>query len=226
MLMHLRMVSDSEDLSLDLDATGAIDNENGILWMVAEIPAEPGVSAGPPAESYLDGNVMYTRMVVPGIPDLWTREEFGEGYWEAQNFFLVQLRLLKACGVVTGTEEVDGVNCFVVDMECSRDELTDVMLAQAGFQDLAAGGLDMSDAIEKASARFWYAEATLLPLKGELDMRITFDVGVLDTTMTGSSPVTLDAETDIGFHGYNEIESLALPDEAKNAVDSSQLEGE
>jgi hypothetical protein len=224
MKISFQMKSERGSWDINLDTSGAIDNVSRIMQMVAEIPPELGAPDGQTVESYLDGDAMYVRLGDADLPEFWTKEEHGDGYWEAQNMFLVQLRLLRACGEITGREEIDGISCYVVSMDCSQDELTKVMVAQAGIKNLLAEGLDMSDAIESASATFWYAEDTLLPVKGELSMQLTFDLGALDPAAAESSPVTMDADSYIEFHGYNQIEELTLPDAAKDAVDSSELD--
>ncbi len=221
--MDMSLNGETEDI--EMDTVGIIDNVNKITKMTMELPSEFGVPSGIQMEAYLrDDNMMYIKGDYPDIGELWIKEDTGEGYWESQNIHIVQMELLKDCGRITGLKEFNGVSCYVVDMDGSREKMTELMVAQAGVDDLFVEEVDLQDAVESVSTRFWYSEETLLPIGGEMEMAMAIKASALGIPFGGQSDVTYDIEVDFAFSDYNEVGEIELPAEAKDAIDASVLE--
>lgn len=222
------------DMSLTMDLSGALDLTN--RQMQTDITMEAAISGEDPdiqelgMEMYLVDDVMYMHTQLPEMGNLsmWLKSEIPEGQWEQLNQVESQVQLLEAAQVtVAGSEKVDSVDCYLLQIVPDMAQLWETLMAQGQ----AAGGAwpempiedDLLD-ITSFSVRQWIAKDTYYLMKAEIDVTMS---------MSAETAGLSDEEGDIEFeftvallaHDYNRPVSIELPAEAEDAMDMSTFDG-
>jgi len=123
----------------------------------------------------------------------------------------MQKQLLDVSNVQKLNDEVvDGVNCYVLQIDPDLEKYFEIMMSQletSGSGNLSLG--DISDIIEGWSIKQWIAKDTNLIKK--IYNQMTMSYSFFD------QEITMDMEITVVFSNYNTAITIELPEEAENA---------
>jgi hypothetical protein len=181
----------------DLSWAGEVDGRNRRMHVTAEVASGNLTSS---SEQYVIGGKQYVKIPMFG----WVMNETGEELWDTKLYTKLQPDLSSVDPVLVGEEEVNGVRCYVIDLNLSSMEAFEAVMQQPG----ATEGIQ---AVKEASMREWIAKDSFLLMRSKTGAHV---VG------TG---VEAYINTTIDFSGYGSPMSIQLPAEAENAWDIKQL---
>ncbi len=212
---------DNRQLKMDLTMSMALV-ENGI-----EETTEPYLM-----EAYLIDGAGYTMTTTPGTDPVWEKEEFSEAEWEEVweetsemlNLAESQIELWEPAEVeVIGSEQVKGVDCYVLRLTPDFKQLWETVVQQAtaglvdelGLPELTEEILD--EASYSASLKQWVAKDTYFSMKAEIDMAIELTAEAMGyPEEEGEMSITTAINT--LAYNYNQPVSIELPPEAEEAT--------
>jgi hypothetical protein len=240
--MSLGMTAEAEgetlEVTIDIDSSGALDLDNRQMkmdfTMSAIVPGEDETEMA--IEAYLIDGAGYTMTDEPETGPVWEKEEFSEAEWEETweearemlNLTEPQIELLETAEVeVIGSEKVDGIDCYVVEVTTDIKQLWGSVWQQAalGFAEEA----DLEELLElpdeifdaasySASAKQWVAKDTYFLMKAEIEMTMYVtpeSMGFPDE----EGEATIDIAMTLLVHDYNQPVSIELPPEAEEATE-------
>jgi outer membrane lipoprotein-sorting protein len=237
---------ESGKANIEMDASGVMDIENCqmqiAMTMQVEATGEEDVDMA--AEVYLIDNTFYMmtdalgmmtdvfgmgptwlKLELTEMEELAEMEELPEGYWNQEELLEFQQELLEASEIeVTGSERVDGIDCYVLESNPDMKQLWQTVMEM-----YETTGLDMTDMPEdfvdyldemfdSFTQKLWVAKDTYLPMKVEVEMTMDFtaeDVGSPDE----EGEVAVDLFMSMLIFNYNQPVSIELPPEAEDAMD-------
>jgi hypothetical protein len=176
---------------------------------------------------YLDG-WMYVMMDMPMMDPQWMKtdipyDECLEGLSELDLASSLTEMMEVAHATITGSEKIDGVDCYVVELTPDMDEIWDMVMHQmqmagTGMSDVPVENFD--EMVESFSVKYWIAKDTYYLAKSEMivKMEITPEaMGVYDE----EGSVSLDMNMSLHMFNYNKELSFELPSEAEDAIEES-----
>jgi hypothetical protein len=189
-------------VSIDASATVDTTNEEMEIDMTGTIAATGQDTETTQMRVFLVGDYLYTGAASSSQDWSWTKEAVPSGYWDDQESLGQQLQLLEGSHrTILREEDVDGVDCFVLQLTPDLDQLWSVMTQSwTGEMNNVTNPIDV---IKGCSVTWWVAKDTSLLAKGVVQMN-------LDLT---SDDMVVLVETK--FHDYNEPVSINLPPEAQ-----------
>jgi len=241
MNMAMGMAGEAEDetfsMTMEMAMSGAVDIENKQMRMeMAMSMATPGeeeeVDMG--VEVYLLDDEVYMMMDVPGMESAWRKSELTEEQWEEMmeviNLAESQLELLDMANVrITGTEEIKGVDCYVLQLTPDMEQLWNLAQEQmelSGQELPAFGEVIDEDVIEEYlqeifhsfSVRQWVAKDTYFLMKAEVDMDMELNPEAFGYPEE-EGLMTMDIAMSLLAYNYNQPVSIVLPPEAEEAIE-------
>lgn len=162
--------------------------------------------------------------------------------WMAQSVGLTDVEQFDARGnmianmdssynyTAAGTEQIDGANAYKYTGKITGDALNETMLSSGALDSLSSLGMDESQLesmmtdLGEISVTMWIDEATLYPVKYEMDMTAAMDklvsnmmeaMGDQAAGMTMSIPKMYITMT---CSNFNEATDFEIPEEAKAAA--------
>ena len=239
--MDLDMAGEAEgeafEMTMEMAMSGAVDIENKQMRMeMAMSMATPGeeeeVDMG--VEVYLLDDEAYMMMDVPGMDSAWRKSELIEEQWEEMmeviNLAESQLELLDMANVrITGTEEIKGVDCYVLQLTPDMEQLWNLAQEQmelSGQELPAFGEVIDEDVIEEYlqeifhsfSVRQWVAKDTYFLMKAEVDMDMELNPEAFGYPEE-EGLMTMDIAMSLLAYNYNQPVSIVLPPEAEEAIE-------
>ncbi|HEX76837.1 MAG TPA: hypothetical protein G4O03_00230 [Dehalococcoidia bacterium] len=216
-------------MQMDYDIT--VDKEakqmKAIIAVIAEAPQEGTAQAT--MECYLLGDMFYAKVEVPGEPVSWQKAETPAGTWETAQLIQQQVNILEGAEInLLGTEEMEGVDCYVLEVIPTTEKFLEAMQAQQLFgEQLGQEPPDLTTLSSlfgefmNISVGQWVAKGTYFLRKAEmaLDCFLTAD----DFKELGL-PVAADFELAIEMTfcltagNYNQPVSVELPPGAEAAT--------
>lgn len=202
--------TDNPELNISFDYSGAIDLENSNMSMTASGETE---ESSMEMERYLltdvlyfgsQSNAFYTQMEVDGVSNGWTTWEAPYSEWEEQDQLALQLETLSFAEVKhSGSETLEGTDCYVLDIVLDEDELVDFAMQQPTVADLLQGfGTEgLGTMVEEMTVKEWVAKDTNRPVKAQMTFSFTIQ------------EVTVNIDTVMRFYDYNSPLNIILPEE-------------
>jgi hypothetical protein len=239
--MSLDMAGEAEgeqvEITMEMAMSGAVDIVNrkmraGITMNMA-MPEEGEMDMA--AEMYLLDNEIYTMMDIPGMGSEWQKTELTEEQWEEMmeviNLAKSQLELLEVAKVtVTGTEKVEGVDCYVLKLTPDADKLWQIVMEQTEVAGVLPdfGEILDEDVIEERlqeifksfSVKQWVAKDTYFMMKAEMEMDVQLsaeDMGYPEE----EGEMRMGIAINWLAYNYNQPISIVLPPEAEEATEES-----
>jgi len=176
-------------------------------------------------ESYIIDGMVYAKPEAPGEEPGWIKSEAPEEYWEmmtAVSGIKNYIELLKTAQVeVTGSEQVKGVDCYMLQLTPEMAELYQTAMnpvggvGQAGMLAPVPEEL-LEDMFRSYSAQTWIAKDNYFLMKAEIDMAIETTPELMDYL---GEEVEVSIDTTISFlaYNYNQPVSIVVPEEALEA---------
>jgi hypothetical protein len=203
-----------------IDSSGASDFENRQMRMDVTInvavPGEDEIEMA--MEMYLIGDMMYTMMEIPEMGPMWIKSEMPEEYWEEMRQVEPQMELLEVAQVeVIGSERVDGIDCYVLEVTPDLEQLWQIVMQQAEMAgrmpDVAEEFLQ--EIFRSFSVKQWVAKDTYFMAKAEMDMAVELTSEAMGFPEEGI--LIMDIAMVLLAYDYNQPVSIELPPEAEEA---------
>ena len=220
-------------MTISSQANEALDMVNRKTYAKVQITmdmAVPGQGEAPTSmemEIYMVEGTAYTKMEVMGQTQ-WVKEEISQAVWEQQSeFWSLGALLNDPLGLeVLGEEQVDGIDCYVLNITVDAASAWQTMMQQPGVGDLFEGqALDFGEMVRSMAVIEWIAKDTFLPIKIHMEMGLLMDSASMDIPGAEDFSMTMDIETDGYFYGYNQPVTIELPPEAESAVEMPESGG-
>jgi len=219
MTMEMEGGDDPSTMSVAMSGTGFIDIINRAMRMTIGMEMNvPG--AGPrymDAEIYVLEGWMYTGVDVPDMGEQWQKMELTEEMWQQQDQVGQYVELLATAVEVDykGTETVNGVECYVFEIEPDMDNLTEILSQETSTLGLInLGGLDLGELYQELSVKEWLAKDSYLLQRAEIELVMEIRPGDVGATGDDFEKMTIDIEMTMRFYDYDQPFTVVLPPEA------------
>jgi hypothetical protein len=176
-------------------------------------------------ESYIIDGVVYAKPEAPGEEPGWIKSEAPEEYWEmmtAVSGLKNYIELLKTAQVeVTGSEQVKGVDCYMLQLTPAVPELYQTAMnpvggvGQAGMLAPVPEEL-LEDMFRSFSVKEWVSKDTYFLMKAEIDMTIETTPEFKDY-LGEDVDVSIDITISFLTYNYNQPVTIVVPEEALEA---------
>ena len=222
----------SKVMRINLDGTFDIDNVAKKMKAVIYITMEElGVELKQAVmELYVLDNKQYTKFDQPGEPSRWQVEDLAAGTWESMHYWEHHVDLLQKSKIeLLGTEKVNNIDCYAMQLSPDMAEFLKMMLAEQQLgQQFSEEEIDIiTTALSRffvsfmdISAKEWIDKDTYLPRKTEMIMDIYIspdEFMELGLVVLAGYEFTLGTNINLVVESYNEPLSIALPPEAQEA---------
>ncbi|MBA7577005.1 MAG: hypothetical protein GH159_02530 [Dehalococcoidia bacterium] len=219
MTMEMEGGDDPGTMNVAMSGTGFIDIINRAMRMTIGMEMNiPG--AGPQymdAEIYVLEGWMYTGVDVPDMGEQWQKMELTEEIWQQQDQVGQYVELLATAVEVDykGTETVNGVECYVFEIEPDMDNLTEVLSQETSTLGLInLGGLDLGELYQELSVKEWLAKDSYLLQRAEIELVMEIRPGDVGATGDDFEKMTIGIEMTMRFYDYDQPFTVVLPPEA------------
>ena len=235
--MNGEVEGESLEMNAGIDLSGALDIENMQMQMDmamdAAVTGEEDVDME--MEMYLLDNTIYIMTDALGMGPMWIKSEIPEEmlgeipgeYWDPTELMEIQAEFLEAVEVeVTGSEKVDGVDCYVLEATADIEQLWELVMQQAEEMGLETDDIPedfeeiLDEIFQSYSVKVWIAKDTYFFAKAEIDIAIELTpeaMGIMDE----EGEMAIEATLTISIYDHNQPVSIELPPEAENAIDMS-----
>lgn len=227
--MQMAMDVDAQDESIQMtmiaDGNGAVDNTDQEMQMIMNMSMDiPELGKQDMAmDMYATGGWMYMKMAMPGLDEQWMKMPFAEEIWQSQNQFAQQIELLRTVREVSflGSENVNGTDCYVVEIVPDMAALFDIMSQQqiAGLEGIDLTEFGMADMIKEMSVKIWIAKDSYLEMKSDIHMLMEMTAADLGAAEDELDKATIDITMTMICYDYNQPVSIELPEEVQQAIE-------
>ncbi len=223
--MSMNMVSEAEDKTYEetiaMDYNGTFDIENG--EMMLDISASVAMFAGGMEMSgamYIIDGMAYTMIEDLELGSVWEKADMSGEYWEEMSQVKPQIEMLQAVQVeVVGSEEVKGVDCYILNFTPDIGQLLQLAMERALLSGEELNLLDMGkqvelykDAFKDYSIKQWIAKDTYLVARAEMNISMVYP--------DEESSMTMETAMDLLVYNYNQPVSIVLPAGAEEAIEA------
>ena len=164
------------------------------------------------------------RIGLPQGGEQWMKMKLNNELWTAQNQLSQQIEFLKTAIEVTllGSEKVDGVDCYVLQIKPNMEALTKWVLSQqqqqSGIGGIDLSKLDLAKLFKTISIKEWIAKDTYPPpVKAAMDVVLEMLPEDVGATAEDFEKMTMDMKGPVKYYDYNKPVTIELPQEALNA---------
>ena len=222
----------SKVMRIKLDGVFDIDNVAKKMKAIIDVVMEEvGVEVEQATlELYVLDNKQYTKLDQPGIPSHWQVEDVSAGTWESMHYWEHHVDLLQKSEIeLLGTEKVNNIDCYAVQLSPDMAEFLKMMLAEQQLgQQFSEEEIDIVTTMLSSlfvrfmdiSAKEWIDKDTHLPRKTEMIMDIYIspdEFMELGLIILAGYEFTLGTNINLVMESYNEPLSIVLPPEAQEA---------
>jgi hypothetical protein len=172
---------------------------------------------------YIVNGWMYMRIGLPQGGEQWMKMKLNNELWTAQNQLSQQIEFLKTAIEVTllGSEKVDSVDCYVLQIKPNMEALTKWVLSQqqqqSGIGGIDLSKLDLAKLFKTISIKEWIAKDTYPPVKAAMDVVLEMLPEDVGATAEDFEKMTMDIKGQVKYYDYNKPVTIELPQEALNA---------
>ena len=187
-------------------------------------PAEEEIEMG--VEMYIIDSQMYTRPESPGQEPVWIKEAVSAERWEMMKG-LIGLEsyqdLLETAEVeLTGSEKVEGVDCYVLQLTPDMAQLWQIGSEPQGG--IGTGGFlppvpeeYLEEAFRSFSVKQWISKDTYFLVKVEIDMAMETTPEIKDY-LGDEADMSIDIALSFLAQNYNQPVDIVVPPEALEAT--------
>lgn len=223
MAMEVTGGSDPGKATMSANAFGSIDIINMEMQMTLNgsmnFPGSDGDISFEEA-MYLTGGWLYMEVSVPGEGDYWIKEKLPDYAWTSENPLAQQVEFLQTAFQVTklGTEKVDGVDCYIIQVTPDMGALSKWVMSQQRSTDLDMGNIDLSKVFKSFSIKEWIARDEYLPVKAEINVSLEMRPEDMGETAESADmdKLTMNMSEQIKYYDYGKPVTIQLPPEAQN----------
>jgi hypothetical protein len=260
--------SDNTNMTMSMNGNGIFDEAQKQMYMKMTMEMETdmnsaaGMSANPfaadstdqgkmtiPVEYYLVGDYVYTKMGIPFLGSQWMKIKAESKNTETQ-FDAIELSqyLKDAVEVVqTGTETVNGIECYVMQVKPNINKIMEGLKSLSGqaMNPIAnpmtdptsetamdPSQFDFSKFIKKLDIKEWIAKDSYQVVKAEIDASISINEADIseaimsqadmsqtgmETTAASNGQMTMEFKMTMNCYDFNKPVTITLPPEAEKA---------
>lgn len=220
---------DTFQMTLETIASGASDTVNiqmGMeMAMSADSPGQDQTENEISIEMYLIDGVMYMRLDSPEEGQSpWMKSEAPEQYTQTLTQIDSQRELLDTAQVtVVGSEEVGGVDCYILEFTPDLAQLWQWVAQQIGLA--AAGDApaipedSMADVFRSVSVKQWVAKDSYLLVRAVTELSLALTPELMGAPEEVGK-ATMDITMDLLLRDHNRPVSIVLPPEAEEAEET------
>jgi len=211
--------SDPGTMTADTSGTGAIDTISQAMRMTLTMAiGAPGTeSQNVSAEIYVVEGWMYTGVSVTDEGMQWAKMALTEPLWQQQDQVGQYAELLATAVEVKykGTETVNGVECYVFELEPDMDTLGDLLVTVTSSLGLVnLSGLDLAALYQELSVKEWLAKDSHLLQRTEIEIVMEISPEDVGATSDDFEKMTMDIGMTMRFYAYDQPFTVVLPPEA------------
>jgi len=221
-------------ISTTIVAAGVVDNKNlemmMEMWVTTDMLSQSDVPDSMVMAQYLISDVYYVKTDMPSEGETWLRydipEEFLQGYRSQMGQMEQQIDLLEYADVeLLGTEMVNGIECYVLDVQADFAKLFDAMLQQPEIGNMI---LDdeypaFDEFITDYSYKSWVSKDEHFLIKCESGYRMHINSESMGLPPQEAFDMTMEAEATVVLSNHNQPVCIQLPPEALGAEEASLL---
>jgi hypothetical protein len=237
----VQTVKMDSDMSMDMDVTGEkpssmqmdmnmsgsmnVKETEMALTMDANMDIPETGKQTMSTEMYIVDGWMYIKVEAPIVGEQWIKSKLDSNMWAQQNQLAQQIELLKNAIEInsTGTESIDGVSCYVLEVNPNMATLMDFVTSQLGQEEGVdlPDNVDLSEMFKSITIKEWISRDSYLPVK--VDMKMVLEINAEDLGQTGGEidKMMMDMSMVIKYFDYNKPVSIVLPSGAANAKEQS-----
>jgi hypothetical protein len=202
-----------QELTVSVDTSAVVDKTNRQIEMdmTVSLAATGRATETTHTRVFVVGDYLYTGMASSSQEWSWAKKGTPSSYWDQQEALGQQLELLEGSQrKMQGDDNVDGVDCYVLELTPDLDHLWTAM-TQSWMGEMSSV-TNPKEVIKGSSVTQWIAKDTYLLVKGVAHLNLHLapeDTG----TANGMDMV---ANVEVQFYDYNEPVSIHLPSEAES----------
>jgi hypothetical protein len=222
--MTMDMAGEAEgeafEVTMVMESSGALDVENRQMSMDATqsmlMTGQPEMEMG--MEMYIVGDMIYMLTEMTGMEATWVKAEMPEGYWGKMSQIESQIELLEAAQVeVIGSEMVEGIDCYVLQLTPDLEQLWQFYMQQAQVTGEVPED-SLQEMFRSFSVKQWVAKDTYFLAKAEIDMAMELTSEAMGFPEEQGSMI-MDVGMSFSGYDYNQSVSIILPPEAEEAIE-------
>ncbi|HEX73570.1 MAG TPA: hypothetical protein G4N93_00235 [Dehalococcoidia bacterium] len=208
------------EVTVIMDSSGAVDVENRQMSMDAtqslSMLGQPEMEMG--MEMCIVGDMIYMLTEMPEMEAMWAKSQLPEEYWGEVSQVEYQTELLEAAQVeVLGSEMVEGIDCYVLQLTPDLEQLWQFYVQQAQVTGEVPEEL-LQEIFQSFSVKQWIAKDTYFLTNAGIDMVMELtpeDMGYPEE----EGVMTLDITMSFWGYDYNQPVFIELPPGAEEAVE-------
>jgi hypothetical protein len=233
MVLDMEIVGGEQAMKMSMDGTGigSMDVPSKKMQMSLDVDAEiPGtgttqMKVSMTMDMYMVNGWLYTKMTIPTAGEQWTKANVtGNEISQDQLAQLHQMLKTTAQSSLTGTEKVNGVNCYVLELTPSIEELWNWMMSQQGgslTEGIDFSEYDISKLIKSYELKYWISKSDYHVIKAYADINMDMEPGTLGASLEDFDRMTMLINMNMTFSDYNVPVNIELPADAAGAEEVS-----
>ncbi|MFC1963087.1 DUF6612 family protein [Chloroflexota bacterium] len=219
---------ESVEMLIPISMTGISNEVIKEMWMetkmTLDLPEEEGGKFDIDAETYILDGIVYMKMVIPQMGEIWAKQDMPQGYWEQTDQLAGEIELLRSVQVeLLGSEQVGGADSYVLEVWPDLSRLWENMMQQTSVEDLLGeefSAFNLREMMQDISMKLWVAKGTFFPVRSEIEMNLVIHSETIDADYN----MMMNIKNNNNYYNYNQSINIKLPAEAENAVEMSFLE--
>jgi hypothetical protein len=232
---------EAADMAMDMGFSGVMDieNEEGGAEISLSMTATGEDDVEMAMAMYIVDDMAYVMMDIASMMGgmigedmeagpMWMKQPVSEGEWEEMAGMLSMtgshLELLELADVadisVTGSERVEGVDCYVLEIIPSLDQLWQTAMQQMAITDMQMPDVTaeiLEEAFTEFSVKQWVTKGTYYLTKSEMVMSMEMTPELMEL-MGEEGMATMDIVVTFLIYDHNQPVSINLPPEALEAT--------
>ncbi len=222
MTVEIKGGDDPGTIIVDKSGTGFRDMVNQAMRSMAYIDLSvPGEGSRDwETEIYIVDGWIYSGVSVPDEGEEWLKTELTDSIWWQHDQLAPYLELLGTASDIDykGTEIVNGVECYLFELEPDIDILSALVAEATAFLTVMnLSGLNLPEFYQEFSVKEWVAKDNYLLQRAEIE--VSFEVRPEDIGGTGDDfdKLTIDVGMTLRCYDYNQPFTVVLPPAALDA---------
>jgi hypothetical protein len=197
---------------------GAIDTVNKrmqiVLDMDINIPEQERQTMT--IESHLDGGWMFITMNLPEEEEKQIKMQMPDDMWDKQSQLEQQARLLRTAEEVVslGTGNVNGTNCYLIEVVPSADFLGEFLsqIEMPEIEGVEPLDIRFRDLVKEMSFKQWIAKDSYLILRSATQVLMELVPEDVGATVEDFEKITVNQTSELSFYDFNEAVSIEIPE--------------
>jgi hypothetical protein len=208
------------DMKMSFSGSGAMDVANNktrveTTTTVAGTASGKSLNESTRTSTYIIDNVAYVGQSDKTGKLVWRRQPV-PNLTNEQNQVEKQMKIFKNSVIKTvGTDNVQGVPCYVVEIDPEMPALWDDVVKQAASMGISLDVFELKDSLKSVSVKYWFSQDTLFLKQDQVDMVLEFTP---KAGQTGSGQVNMNSGMTVEIKKYNQAVLIQVPAEAKAKV--------